>query len=119
LNAVVFLRLEETKMAETNQQQVEKKRARPARFAEMEAYGAEWREAWKKLASVTGDDDCAAEDPLMHEVWRYTGSLQVRGEKRWLHEFLHRHHPRTQQSWRLRLPASDGWAPRGEPTRWA
>lgn len=70
---------------------------------------AEWRQAWKGLAALTGDDDFTAEDPESGEVWQYMGSGLERG--RWRHSFRHRWHPMLQRRWVVSVPASTGWRP--------
>jgi hypothetical protein len=68
----------------------------------------EWFHAWKGLVDVTGDTDHVAVDPQSGEAWQYLGT--VRWPEGWLHEFRHRWHPRLQQRWCVRVPASETWA---------
>jgi hypothetical protein len=67
---------------------------------------AEWDAAWRALLSVTGDADQAAEHPASGEVWQYMGTVLV-GDSA-VHQFRHRHHPRTGTRYNVEVPATHG-----------
>lgn len=78
-------------------------------FAFAEPGTPEWFVAWQGLADASGDADREAFDERFGEVWQYMGAVQR--EEGWTHEFRHRNHPRTQERWLLRVPASPEWRP--------
>jgi len=67
----------------------------------------EWAYAWDRL-STTAPDDKAEACPHCDEVWQYMGS--VLRPATWgatiLHQFRHRHHPRTKNRRYELIPAS-------------
>jgi hypothetical protein len=78
-------------------------------WALLEPRSREWKEAWKGLAYLSGDDDFEAENKLNGEVWQYMGSVRHAGA--WGHEFRHREHPLTGRRWVLTVRASPAWGP--------
>lgn len=73
----------------------------------------EWAAAWAGLAAVSGDEDREAYDKESGERWQYMGA--DRRDDRWVHTFRHRWHPRMKKRWYLRVPGTEGWAPKPWP----
>lgn len=68
---------------------------------------------WAALAAQGEDID--AEDPLCFERWQYMGTWRLPGG--WVHQFRHRHHPRTQARVYRDVPVAGealGWLQRND-----